>query len=43
MEVEFMALAPGKWFFHCRSNHHMANNDAEEQGTDGLTIIVNVQ
>lgn len=41
-DVEFVARAPGKWWFHCHINHHTTNDGSEEQGGGGLTMVIDV-
>ena len=33
---------PGKWIFHCHIPHHTLNNNVEERGGGGLTLLVDV-
>jgi FtsP/CotA-like multicopper oxidase with cupredoxin domain len=41
-DVIWPARRPGKWLFHCHIPHHMTNNNVEEKGGGGLTMIVEV-
>jgi FtsP/CotA-like multicopper oxidase with cupredoxin domain len=41
-DVIWTAREPGKWLLHCHINHHTKNNNVEEQGAGGLTMIINV-
>ncbi len=41
-DVIWEARVPGKWLLHCHIPHHTTNNNAEEQGAGGLTLIINV-
>lgn len=41
-DVIWTARAPGKWLLHCHINHHITNDNVEEQGGGGLTQIINV-
>jgi hypothetical protein len=34
---------PGKWLVHCHIPHHTTNNNVEQKGAGGLTLILNVQ
>lgn len=36
------AHEPGKWLLHCHINHHTTNDNVEEQGGGGLTMIIDV-
>lgn len=42
-DVIWEATEPGKWILHCHINHHTTNNNIEEQGAGGLTMIFNVE
>lgn len=42
-DVIWTAREPGKWILHCHINHHVTNNNVEEKGGGGLTMIINVQ
>src|SRR6266498_434147 len=33
------AREPGKWLIHCHIPHHTTNNNVEEQGAGGLTMV----
>ena len=41
-DVIWPAREPGKWIFHCHIAHHTLNNNIEEQGAGGLTLLVDV-
>lgn len=41
-DVLWPARAPGKWLLHCHIIHHTTNDNVEEQGGGGLTMIINV-
>lgn len=41
-DVIWPAREPGKWIFHCHIPHHTLNNNTEEQGAGGLTMLVDV-
>lgn len=41
-DVIWPARLPGKWLLHCHINHHITNNNVEEDGAGGLTVIINV-
>ncbi|MEP7325593.1 MAG: DUF4396 domain-containing protein [Gemmatimonadota bacterium] len=41
-DVIWPARGPGKWILHCHIPHHTLNNNVEEQGAGGLTILVEV-
>ncbi|MDQ6716776.1 MAG: multicopper oxidase domain-containing protein [Gemmatimonadota bacterium] len=41
-DVIWPALEPGKWIMHCHIPHHTLNNNVEEQGAGGLTLLVEV-
>jgi FtsP/CotA-like multicopper oxidase with cupredoxin domain/uncharacterized membrane protein len=41
-DVIWTAREPGKWLLHCHINHHTTNDNVEEQGAGGLTLILNV-
>jgi len=41
-DVIWTAREPGKWLIHCHIPHHITNNNVEEQGGGGLTMIINV-
>jgi len=41
-DVIWTAREPGKWLIHCHIPHHTTNNNVEEQGAGGLTMIINV-
>lgn len=42
-DVIWTAREQGKWLLHCHINHHTKNNNVEEQGAGGLTMIFNVR
>jgi manganese oxidase len=39
-DVIWTAREPGKWILHCHIPHHTLNNNVEEQGAGGLTVLV---
>lgn len=41
-DVIWTARAPGKWLLHCHINHHITNDNKEEQGGGGLTMVIDV-
>jgi FtsP/CotA-like multicopper oxidase with cupredoxin domain len=41
-DLLWRAREPGKWIFHCHIPHHTLNNNVEEQGGGGLTLLVEV-
>ncbi len=41
-DVIWEAREPGKWLLHCHINHHTTNDNREEQGAGGLTLILQV-
>lgn len=41
-DVIWTARMPGKWLLHCHINHHITNNNVEENGAGGLTVLINV-
>lgn len=41
-DVIWEARGRGKWLLHCHIPHHTTNNNVEEQGAGGLTMILNV-
>ena len=41
-DVIWPAREPGKWIFHCHIPHHTLNNNIEEHGGGGLTLLVDV-
>ncbi len=41
-DVVWEARAPGRWLLHCHINHHTRNDQREEQGAGGLTLIIQV-
>ncbi|MDP9202747.1 MAG: DUF4396 domain-containing protein [Gemmatimonadota bacterium] len=42
-DVIWPAREPGKWIFHCHIPHHTLNNNVEEKGAGGLTLLVEVR
>jgi FtsP/CotA-like multicopper oxidase with cupredoxin domain len=42
-DVIWAAREPGKWILHCHIPHHTLNNNVEERGAGGLTVLVEVQ
>jgi manganese oxidase len=41
-DVIWTARQSGKWLLHCHIPHHTANNNVEQQGAGGLTMIIDV-
>ena len=41
-DVIWTAREVGKWLIHCHIPHHTTNNNVEEQGAGGLTMVINV-
>jgi FtsP/CotA-like multicopper oxidase with cupredoxin domain len=41
-DVIWPAREPGKWILHCHIPHHTLNNNVEEKGAGGLTLLVDV-
>lgn len=41
-DVVWHAREPGRWLLHCHINHHTTNDNREEQGAGGLTLIIDV-
>jgi FtsP/CotA-like multicopper oxidase with cupredoxin domain len=41
-DVIWEAREPGKWLIHCHIPHHTTNDNVEEQGAGGLTMLINV-
>jgi FtsP/CotA-like multicopper oxidase with cupredoxin domain len=41
-DVIWPAREPGKWIFHCHIPHHTLNNNQEDRGGGGLTLLVDV-
>jgi FtsP/CotA-like multicopper oxidase with cupredoxin domain/uncharacterized membrane protein len=41
-DVVWTAREPGKWLLHCHINHHVTNDNVEEQGGGGLMLILDV-
>ncbi|MGI8515527.1 MAG: multicopper oxidase family protein [Acidimicrobiia bacterium] len=41
-EVLWTAREPGRWLLHCHINHHTTNDNVEEEGAGGLTMIIDV-
>lgn len=42
-EVIWPARVPGMWSFHCHIPYHTLNDNVEEKGGGGLTLLVDVQ
>lgn len=40
--VIWIARRPGKWLIHCHIGHHTTNNNVEQQGAGGLTMLIDV-
>ncbi len=41
-DVIWEAREPGKWLVHCHIPHHTTNDNVEQEGGGGLTMIINV-
>ena len=41
-DVIWTARRAGKWLVHCHIPHHTANNNVEEKGGGGLTMVIEV-
>ncbi len=41
-DVIWEAREPGKWLLHCHIPHHTTNDNVEEEGGGGLTMVINV-
>ena len=41
-DVIWTARRSGKWLVHCHIPHHTANNNVEEKGGGGLTMVIEV-
>ena len=41
-DVIWEAREPGPWLVHCHIPHHTTNDNVEEKGGGGLTMIINV-
>ena len=41
-DVVWTAREPGKWLLHCHINHHVTNDNVEEEGGGGLMMILDV-
>ncbi|HJU04807.1 MAG TPA: DUF4396 domain-containing protein [Nitrospiraceae bacterium] len=41
-DVIWPARRSGKWLIHCHIPHHTTNNNVEQQGAGGLTMIIEV-
>jgi len=41
-DVIWTAREPGKWLIHCHIPHHTTNDNVEEEGGGGLTMVINV-
>jgi FtsP/CotA-like multicopper oxidase with cupredoxin domain len=41
-DVIWEAREPGKWLLHCHINHHVTNDNREQQGGGGLMLILDV-
>ncbi len=42
-DVIWTAHRPGKWIVHCHIPHHTTNNNVEQDGAGGLTMMLEVQ
>jgi FtsP/CotA-like multicopper oxidase with cupredoxin domain len=41
-DVIWPAREPGRWLLHCHIPHHTLNNNVEERGAGGLTLLIEV-
>jgi FtsP/CotA-like multicopper oxidase with cupredoxin domain len=41
-DVIWEAREPGKWLVHCHIPHHTTNDNVEQEGGGGLTMVINV-
>ena len=41
-DVVWKARNPGKWLIHCHIPHHTSNNNTEQAGAGGLTMLIDV-
>jgi len=41
-DVIWQAREPGRWLLHCHINHHTTNDNKEDRGAGGLTLIIEV-
>ena len=41
-DVIWEAREPGKWLLHCHIPHHTTNDNLEQDGAGGLTMIIDV-
>ena len=41
-DVVWTARRPGKWIVHCHIPHHTTNNNVEQKGAGGLTLVLDV-
>jgi manganese oxidase len=41
-DVVWTARESGKWLIHCHIPHHTTNDNVEEEGAGGLTMVINV-
>lgn len=41
-DVIWEARKPGKWLVHCHIPHHTTNDNVEQEGAGGLTMVINV-
>jgi FtsP/CotA-like multicopper oxidase with cupredoxin domain len=41
-DVIWTARRPGKWLLHCHIPHHTTNDNVEQEGAGGLTMILDV-
>jgi manganese oxidase len=42
-DVVWTARRPGKWLVHCHIPHHTANNNVEQHGGGGSTLVLDVR
>ena len=41
-DVIWQTRKPGKWIVHCHIPHHTTNNNVEQKGAGGLTLVLDV-
>jgi FtsP/CotA-like multicopper oxidase with cupredoxin domain len=42
-DVIWEARRPGRWLLHCHIPHHTTNDNREQEGGGGLTMIIDVR
>ena len=42
-DVVWTARRSGRWLIHCHIPHHTKNDNVEEQGGDGLMMVIDVR